>query len=416
MKKPSVLIIFLTVFIDLIGFGIVLPLIPIYSRDFGATETIGGLIMASFSAMQFIFAPMWGRLSDRIGRRPVILIGLSGSTISYALFAIASGWDGEMGRYVLWGILGSRMLAGVMGANVSVAQAYMADISPPEKRSKSMGLIGMAFGLGFILGPFVGAQSLAWFGLAGPGWLAAGFCGMSFLFALAKLEESRVGDSDHAPQRPHFAQIAHVLAQPKVGLLIGLFFLATFCFTTFETTLGWLVQNNFNLKPQHAEDAKTISYLFAFAGFIGAIVQGGAIGRLVKKFGEKNLIVMSLILTGISLAPLPFAKTWMFLLTALAGLAIGSSLVRPPVFGLISLLSPANEQGATIGVAQSAGSLARIFGPIFAGVAFQYRQELPYLACAVVAVIAGLIAMVKLDAVKHTPVEPGTETAKVESP
>lgn len=413
MKKPTVAIIFLTVFIDLIGFGIVLPLIPIYSRDFGATETLGGLIMASFSAMQFLFAPMWGRLSDRIGRRPVILIGLSGSTLSYALFAVASGWEGAMHDHVLWGILASRLLAGVMGANISVAQAYMADVSPPEKRSKSMGLIGMAFGLGFILGPFVGAQSLAWFGLTGPGWVATAFCGLSFLFAAARLPESRAPDSVPAAQRPHFAQIAHVLAKPKVGLLIGLFFLATFCFSTFETTLGWLVQNNFGLEARDAQDARTISYLFAFAGFIGAMVQGGAIGRLVKRLGEKKLIVISLLLTAAGLAPLPFAKTWLFLLVALGGLAIGSSLARPPIFGLISILSPANEQGATIGVAQSAGSLARIFGPVFAGVCFQYRQELPYLACAVVAVLAGLLALVKLEDVKHSPVaEPEAGTTK----
>ncbi len=259
MSKPSVFIIFLTVFIDLIGFGIVLPLIPIFSRDFGASETLGGVIMAAFSAMQFVCAPFWGRLSDRIGRRPVILIGLAGSALSYVVFAIASGLQGEAKEYALWVILGSRMLAGVMGANISVAQAYMADITPPEKRSKSMGLIGMAFGLGFILGPFIGAQSLSWLGLQGPGWVASGICGFAFLFAAVKLKESRGEATTKAEQRPHLQQITHVLALPQVGLLIFLFFLATFCFTTFETTLGWLVQNNFDLDTTKAEDARMVS-------------------------------------------------------------------------------------------------------------------------------------------------------------
>ena len=403
MNKPSVFIIFLTVFIDLIGFGIVLPLIPIYSRDFGASELLGGVIMASFSAMQFVFAPMWGRLSDRIGRRPVILIGLAGSTVSYAVFAIASGLEGEAKQFALWVILASRLLAGVMGANISVAQAYMADITPPEKRSKSMGLIGMAFGLGFILGPFIGAQSLSFFGLQGPGWVAVGICGLAFLFAAAKLKESVGEGATKADQRPHLQQVAHVLRLPQVGLLIGLFFLATFCFTTFETTLGWLVQNNFNLNTSDAKDARTVSYLFAFAGFVGAMVQGGAIGRLVKMFGEKKLIVISLLLTGASLGPLPFAKEWLPFLSVLAGLAVGSSLARAPIFGMISVLASEKEQGATIGVAQSAGSLARILGPIFAGACFQYRQELPYVVCAGVSVLAAVIAMVALKDVKHEP-------------
>lgn len=419
MNKPSVFIIFLTVFIDLIGFGIVLPLIPIYSRDFGASELLGGVIMASFSAMQFVFAPMWGRLSDRIGRRPVILIGLAGSTVSYAIFAVASGLEGEAKQYALWVILASRLLAGVMGANISVAQAYMADVTPPENRSKSMGLIGMAFGLGFILGPFLGAQSLSFFGLQGPGWVAVGICGFAFLFAVAKLKESVGHGATKADQRPHLQQVAHVLRLPQVGLLIGLFFLATFCFTTFETTLGWLVQNNFNLNTTDAKDARTVSYLFAFAGFVGAMVQGGAIGRLVKMFGEKKLIVISLLLTGASLGPLPFAKEWWPFLAVLGGLAVGSSLARAPIFGMISILASEKEQGATIGVAQSAGSLARILGPIFAGACFQYRQELPYVVCAGVSVVAALIAAVALKEVKHEPATDvdadTTEPAKAEA-
>src|SRR5437868_6983067 len=187
MKKPSLLIIFFTVFIDLIGFGIVMPLLPLYSDKFGAPGWMNGAIVASFSLMQFLFAPAWGKLSDRIGRRPVLLVSNAGSAVAYGLFGFASHFSGEK---ALWVILASRVFAGICGANLSVASAYIADVSPPEKRSKSMGLIGMAFGLGFILGPALGSFSADKFGLAGPGWVAATICGANFLFTATTLVES----------------------------------------------------------------------------------------------------------------------------------------------------------------------------------------------------------------------------------
>src|SRR6266487_2168907 len=187
MKKPSVFIIFLTVFIDLIGFGIVLPLLPIFAKNFDATGFVIGALMASFSAMQFFFAPAWGRLSDRIGRRPVLLVSTAGAAASYAIFAIGSGFEGHT---ALWIILGSRILAGICGANITVAQAYIADVTPPEERSKKMGLIGMAFGLGFICGPLIGWVSPNSWGVPGPGWIAATLCGANFFLALLVLPES----------------------------------------------------------------------------------------------------------------------------------------------------------------------------------------------------------------------------------
>ncbi len=393
MKKPSLLVIFLTVFLDLVGFGIVLPLLPVYSENFGAPGWLVGVIMASFSAMQFLFAPMWGRWSDKVGRRPVLLISNFGSAVSYALFAVASGLEGQTALALL---VVSRVFAGVCGANISVAQAYIADITPPEDRSKRMGLIGMAFGLGFIFGPALSAVSLGPFGRTGPGWVAAAMCFGNFLLTLAILPESRQPSSEHAPERPRLAQWTHTLARPQVGLLVWLFFLATFAFTCFETTLGLLVSDTFRLDIHKPDDAKVIGYLFAYCGIVGAIVQGGAIGRAVKKLGEPRLIALSLLFTAASLAPLPFVRSWGALLGVLALLAIGSSLARPPIFGLISILTPANEQGATIGVAQSFGSLARIAGPIFAGSLFHLHPSWPYLACAGVSLAAGLLAWAKL--------------------
>jgi DHA1 family tetracycline resistance protein-like MFS transporter len=396
MRKPSLLVIWLTVFIDLVGFGIVVPLVPVFSRHFGAHGFVIGVIIAAFSAMQFIFAPVWGRLSDRIGRRPVLLISTFGAAVSYVLFALSSGLENHVAA--LWLMVASRAFAGMCGGNIVVAQAYIADITPPEQRSKGMGLIGMAFGLGFIFGPIIGGVSLKYLRGAGPGWIAAGLCAANFLLALFILTESRKPTSEHVAQRPHLDQWLHTLRAPKIGLLVIVFFLATFCFSCFESTLPLLVSDNFHLDIQSdAASATTVVYLFAYCGIIGAFVQGGAIGRLVKRMGEPKLIALSLVLTAISLAVLPFINgtaqlswgilfrseglTWVVMLAALAFLSVGTSLTRPPLFGLLSNLTHENEQGANIGVAQGAGSLARILGPIFATTTLHYMPPLPYLVC-----------------------------------
>jgi MFS family permease len=413
-RKPSLLVVFLTVFIDLIGFGIVVPLVPLYSRHYGAGGWLIGVIIASFSAMQFIFSPIWGRLSDKHGRRPILLISTAGAACSYVLFAIASGIENHTAALVA--LLVSRTFAGACGGNITVAQAYIADITPPEKRSKGMGLIGMAFGLGFICGPVICGIALKFGGATAPGWAAAALCAANFLLAFAILAESLKPESTHTNQRPRFAQWAHTLGQPKIGLLILIFFLATFAFSCFESTLPLLVNDNFNLGlvVDETKPVGTVISLFVFCGIIGAVIQGGAIGRLVKTFGEPKLIFISLLLTGIALALLPFIKgdgplkwmsvlraadwQWIKMLLALALLAIGSSLTRPPVFGLLSNLTPANEQGATIGVAQSAGALARIAGPIFAATLYLHVPELPYVICGVISVLAGVLAALRLGA------------------
>lgn len=418
-RHPSVLIIFLTVFIDLIGFGIVVPLVPVYSKHYQASGWMIGVIIASFSAMQFVFSPIWGRWSDRHGRRPILLLSTAGAALSYALFAFGSGLENHAAA--LWTLLLSRVFAGICGGNITVAQAYIADITPPEDRSRRMGLIGMAFGLGFIFGPALGGVSLKLFGHAGPGWAAAALCAANFVLAFFILAESLKPSSEHVPDRPRLRQWTHILAEPKVGLLIVVFFLATFAFSCFESTLPLLVSDNFHLGI--AEDvtrpAATVIYLFVFCGLIGAIVQGGAIGRLVKVFGEPRLIALSLVLTGVSLALLPFVKgngqlswtaifngkdgPWTLMLLVLALLSVGTSLTRPPVFGLLSNLTSTREQGATIGVAQSAGSLARILGPMFAATLYTHIPELPYLICGAISLVAAGLVIQRLRAITPLP-------------
>src|ERR1035438_8814898 len=305
-RKPSLLVVFLTVFIDLIGFGIVVPLVPIFSRHYGASGWVIGAIIASFSAMQFVFSPIWGRLSDRHGRRPILLISTAGAALSYVLFAVGSGFENH--TVALWTLLVSRVFAGICGGNITVAQAYIADITPPENRSKRMGLIGMAFGLGFIFGPAISGIALKFGGATAPGWTAAALCAANFLLAFTILAESLKPGSGHANNRQHPDQWWHTLTQPKIGLLVLIFFLATFAFSCFESTLPLLVSDNFNLglTVDETAPATTVISLFVFCGLIGAFIQGGLIGRMVKLFGEPKLIAISLVLTGVSLPrPLP---------------------------------------------------------------------------------------------------------------
>jgi len=422
-RKPSLLVIFLTVFIDLIGFGIVVPLVPIFSRHYGASGWMIGAIIASFSAMQFVFSPIWGRLSDRHGRRPILLISTAGAAVSYVIFALASGMENHTTGLVV--MLVSRLFAGACGGNITVAQAYIADISKPEERSKRMGLIGMAFGLGFIFGPALSGIALKFFGPTAPGWTAAGLCALNFILAFAILVESWKPDANPVARRPRLAQWTHTLAQPKIGMLIVIFFIATFAFSCFESTLPLLVSDDFNLgiAADATKPVSTVISLFVFCGLLAAFIQGGAIGKLVKKFGEPKLICASLVMTGASLVLLPLIrgdgplqwsavlrladKPWIEMLAVLVVLSVGSSLSRAPVFGLLSNLTPANEQGATIGVAQSAGSLARIFGPLFAGALYGHLPMLPYLVCGGIAVVTSLFAWRLL---RDAPSHAGKET------
>ena len=388
MKSGSpLLVIFLTVFIDLIGFGICLPLLPKYAERYGAQGWQIGAAMGVYSLMQLVFAPWWGQLSDRIGRRPVLLVSNFGSIIAYGLFGLSASYIGDTG---FWILVGSRIFAGICGANLSVASAYIADVTTPEKRSKGMGLIGMAFGLGFILGPVIGSQAFKHFGLAGPGAVAAGICALNFLLGCFILPETRKKDAAPAIRRPRFAQIRHVLGMKEVGFLIGIYFLGTFAFTAFESTLPLLLDTKLHYDEEH------VGYVFAFCGIMAAMVQGGGIGRLVKSFGERRLIGASLLVVAVSLVLMPLANSLPTMLAALAVFAIGSGINRAPTMGLISQLSPADEQGTTLGIAQSAGTLARVLGPTVATTLYDLWLPAPYLACATIALLAGLLAVLRL--------------------
>ncbi|MDC0325630.1 MFS transporter [bacterium] len=388
MRKPTLFIIFLIVFVDLVGFGIVLPLLPIYADQFKASGFMIGCIIASYNLMQFFFAPVWGKLSDRVGRRPIILMSTAGSTISYAMFAFASN---QTGTYGLMLLLLSRMLAGIFGANLSVASAYVADITPPEKRSRGVGLvIGMGFGMGFIFGPVIGGLSAEFLGLSGPGWVAAAICLINFVAACFILTESKSKDAKPAIRRAQFQQWMHTLGQPKLRILILLVFMATLCFTCFESTLPLLLTKYFDFELTHCY------YLLAYSGFIAAGVQGGAIGKLVNRFGEKPLIIASFFGLTASFFMIPLTANLFWILFSLAVYALFSGINRAPLTGLISILSPDNEQGTTLGVSQSASAMARIIGPPVAMSLYGLHKPLPYWVFGGIALLTGGIAVMYL--------------------
>lgn len=419
-SKSPILIIFLTVFIDLVGFGIVLPLLPTYAHSFHASGLIVGTIMAAYSAMQFLFAPAWGAWSDRVGRRPVLLISTAGAAVSYLVFAFGSTLTGTT---ALWVIFLSRTFAGICGANLTVAQAYIADITPPEESGKRMGLIGMAFGLGFIIGPLVAIAGQSLFGKSGPGWLAASICAANFVFAFTSLPESWQPGMKPAVSRNRFEGVAHVLSSPALRFLVIVFFLATFGFTCFESNLAILVTNNFHLDEHAAQ--KVGAVLFSFAGIVGAFVQGGPIGKIIKKFGEPKLVAASLLIFAVGLLPMPWlggfqplswagffsldGGSWWRLFFFVALIAIGSGLTRPPLFALLQKFAPADERGLTFGVAQSGASLARVIGPPFAGLMYDLHPSWPYVICSGLALITGVLAWNKLvrgDSLPHPSVAP----------
>ena len=288
-------------------------------------------------------------------------------------------------------LLVSRVLAGICGANLSVASAYVADITPPEKRSSGVGMvIGMGFGLGFIFGPLIGGLSNHFLGEAAPGWVAASICLFNFIAAFFILAESRSKDAKPPVKRSQWAQWAHTLKQPKLGILVLLVFLATICFACFETTLPLLL-----VKHMDFEETQ-LYYLMAYSGFIAAMVQGGAIRKLVHRYGEKPLILASFFGLTASFVLIPLGSSMAAVLGSLAIYAFFSGINRPPLTGLISIISPENEQGANLGVSQSASAIGRIIGPPLATSLYVIQAPMPYWVCAGIALVAGLIAMVFL--------------------
>jgi DHA1 family tetracycline resistance protein-like MFS transporter len=378
-QRSALSIIFLTVFVDLLGFGIVLPLLPYYAHEFHASPTMAGALIAVYSAMQFVCAPLWGRWSDRIGRRPVILISLAGSTVSYLLFALANG----IGLLFV-----SRIFAGIAGANIPVAQAFIADSTSEKDRARGMGLIGAAFGLGFVFGPAIGGL-LAHYGHAAPGFAATVICGLNLVAAFWRLPESLSPEHRHESRGPHpVMQMRQALGRPQLGALMFLFAAVVFSFSTVETTLSLLCAAVYQLK------ASQIYWLFAYLGVMTAVMQGGLLGRLSRRVDESHLVVVGAALLAVGIVATPYTPPVAPLLLALGAIAFGQGITSPVLSSLISKASGGKSHGGVLGISQSLGSLARILGPLWGGVLFEYGgPAAPYWTTAALMLLATYVGL-----------------------
>jgi DHA1 family tetracycline resistance protein-like MFS transporter len=351
--RRAALTVFLTVLLDLIGFGMLLPLLPFYAEKLHASPAAIGLLFSSYSLTQLLFSPLLGRLSDRVGRRPLMLVSILGSAAAHLMFAFA----GSFALLVL-----ARSLAGVAASNYSIAQAYMADVSSVENRSKAMGLIGAAFGIGFVLGPALGSiLSLTQLGPRAVPLTAAALSAVNFLIALSWLPESlprEVRARSRARPWVDPAGFARMWQSPPVRGLMLLFFLVMFCFSLFEATLALYCQRRFGF------DEHRTSLLFVYVGVVLVIVQGGLLGRLVRRYGEKQLILSGIALMAVGLAALPVYPSLGLLAASLLVLAVGSGVHNPSASGLLSQLTDAESQGSVIGLSRSFGALARTLGPV----------------------------------------------------
>lgn len=356
MKRSPLLVIFITVFIDLVGFGIVIPVLPFYveGTEFNASPRTVGLLFASYSVMQLVFTPILGRLSDKYGRRPILLVSLIGTGIGFLILGFAT---------TVWMLFAGRIIDGISGGNISTAQAYIADVTTPENRAKGMGLIGAAFGLGFVFGPAIGGLLSRW-GNHVPFLFAAGLAfgnAVLLYFALPETVTSDHPARSSAAGAGRWTQLLKALRQSRLAFILVIYFLFVVAFSMMTTSFGLFTMYRFGY------DAHDTGWLFVFVGVLGAIVQGGLIGQLVKRFGEMPLVVTGALLFCLSLFIIPYTGPQTGLLTLLAvgaGFSIGNSLSGPALTGLASKSVGRGEQGGVLGVTQSVASLSRTVGPL----------------------------------------------------
>jgi DHA1 family tetracycline resistance protein-like MFS transporter len=372
-------VLFFIVFIDLLGFGVVIPQLPFYGLHFGLSGFGVTTMLACYSVAQFFSSPLLGRLSDRVGRRRVLLVSLAVSALAYC-------WLGLAGA--AWMLFVSRLIAGAGAGNIAAAQAYIADVTPPEGRAKGMGMIGAAFGLGFTVGPALGGLASE-LDPAMPAFIAAGLSAIAFLLTLARLKESLPEAARHAPPRPGRLAVAReALQRPVLRELILLLFVTVSAFSGMETTFALWAKQVFDWGPSQ------VGLNFFFIGVVLVVVQGGLIGRLSRRFGEARLVTAGAASIGLGLVGLALTHG----IAALAGvnllLAGGFGLLNPALNSLVSRQAEIDEQGGILGVSQSASSFARAGAPPVAGALFDaWGHNAPYVVGAVLMLLVLVLAL-----------------------
>lgn len=380
-NKKALGVLFLTTFLDLVGFGLIIPILPVLSLSLGANKTEVGLIAGIYALMNFAFSPFWGTLSDRFGRRPIILISVALTSVAYLFFAHAE---------FLYILIISRIFSGIGSANIGAAQAYIGDVTSVQNRAKSMALIGAAFGLGFIAGPPLGGFLKASFGLETLGYTAAGLSALNFAVAYFFLPESIAQKNPQAAFDFNVLKSIRIaLSMPRIRELFWINFIFITAFSMMQVTavLLW-AEHSFLNESQ-------IGFVFMFIGICSALVQIGLIGVFQRTFGENRMLVIGIILMMLGLFGMPFFQDNLFMpyqLLTLVLIALANGFIGPALMSLITQISPEGEVGKTTGLNQSLGSLGRVFGPVMGGALYELEFHLPYVVGPLILVIALVLA------------------------
>ena len=399
-----IFVIFLTVFIDLLGFGILIPILPTFAQnELAMNETLIGLTIGIFSLMQFVFNPLWGRLSDIYGRKPILIFGLGGNVISYIITGMVL--SGMLKSIPL--LLISRALAGFFSANIGAAMAYISDVTPPKDRSKGMGLIGAAFGLGFVFGPFIGGFLAKRFGYAFPTYLSAALSFVALILTFFFVNESLPKELRNRMSAGFFniknalSKLTSALKHPHVGFLIVLYFFVVFSISNIFSTFQLYAESS----DGFSFDIEEVSYLFAFSGLVGALTQGVLIRPLLKMFDERKVFIAACLIMGIGLGSIPFSNhNVILILVSLLFMSFGNGLCLSIGLGLISKFTNPDEQGGILGLTQSFASFARFIGPTWGGFVYHYISfAAPFLTGGVVMAGATVLSLRLLkDKYKHS--------------
>ncbi|UCC83527.1 MAG: MFS transporter [Gemmatimonadota bacterium] len=369
-------------FVDMIGFGIVLPLLPFYAVEFGASDWMVGPLVASFSVAQLLSAPFWGKISDHYGRRPLILIGLAFSAFSYALFGLAT---------TVAVLFISRIVQGASGGTIAVAQAYVADTTAPQRRAQVLGWLSAATGAAFMIGPAIGSWAWRWGGHTAPGFVAAALCVVNLGLAVRFLPEpsaSRLREARGRLAVPPLREVLRAALRGPLARMIGIYFLGMGAFTAMTAIFPLFLSERFLI------DESTVGYVFVYVGSVSVLVRGVAVGKLVHRFGEAVVCRFGAALLGIGLGVGTVADTYPLLAVAITLVAAGTGTLFPPLAALISRSTSAEEQGSTLGLNQFFGGVARVAGPIGGAAVFDaFGPGAPFLAAALGVGVAFVIAL-----------------------
>jgi DHA1 family tetracycline resistance protein-like MFS transporter len=382
-------VVFLIVFMDLLGFGVIIPLLPVYARDFKASDFEVGLLFSIYSICQLVASPVLGMLSDRYGRRPVLIFSQLGSAIGYALLGLVTQLHFDNVRMALMFIYVSRLIDGISGGNISTAQAYIADVTSGKDRARGMGVLGAAFGLGFVAGPLLGG-TLGAIGIHWPAYAAAVFSLLAMVQTIVRLPESRVHKPSEARMLLHPSTFVPILRKPILGNLLFIGFFAMGAFVIMETVVALLLLDKFGYTQKH------VGYFFAYVGVIILIIQGRAIGPLTRRIGEWPLAIIGpvLIALGMLLYVAIVYRPWLWLLLVAGAFnAAGRSIFQPSLSSLTSKHANVNEQGVTFGLSHSLMSFSRVIFPMIAGWTYAHHRTLPFLISAVMSLGVGVWAM-----------------------